>query len=176
MHDILVFNKGGRDARLEQLAAGREAPREFFYGFFDLERAGFSAAMLSSSGPVPGPLGALANQLERGLVWFTGIGARPLSARLTAHAINGAKVAISYTDGFSLSLGLGVARSPQRPILMGGFHGLSDMEQRSPPRAKALVRRLLRRSLAGLDHAFFFGPADRAVAIERYGVRPKNPR
>src|SRR5205085_1799222 len=71
---------------------------------------------------------------------------------------------------FSLSLGLGVARSPQRPILMGGFHGLSDMEQRSPPRAKALVRRMVQRSLAGLDHAFFFGPADRAVAIDRYGV------
>jgi glycosyltransferase involved in cell wall biosynthesis len=79
-------------------------------------------------------------------------------------------VVISYTDGFSLSLGLGVSRCLTRPILIGGFHGLSDLEIRAHKAARPLVRTLIRRAMHGLDHVFFFGPADREIAIGRYGV------
>ncbi len=167
---IVVFNKGGRDFRLERLSRGLEAPREFFYGYFDLERAGFPAAMISSAGAAPGALGTIADAVERGFAAFVGLGVRPLSARLAGRFIDGAKVLISFTDGFSLSLGLGCPRGAGRPIVIGGFHGLCDIEARARRPARMLVRALIRRALAGLDHAFFFGPADRDVAVLRYGL------
>src|SRR5262245_37102493 len=121
--DVLVFAKGGRDFRYERLSRGDETPREFFYGFFELEKAGLSAAMLSSAGAVPGLLGKLSDKLERGFAALTMLGVRPFSARLAKREIGNAKVAISYTDGFSLSLGLGFPKSHNRPVLIGGFHG-----------------------------------------------------
>ena len=171
--DVILFSKGGRDFRFERLSRGEEVPREFFYGFFELEKAGIAAAMMSSAGCFPGTLGLLADKVERGFASVTSLGVRPLSMRLSAGHISRAKVAISYTDGFSLSLGLGFPRRSGRPVLIGGFHGLSDIEERAPHSSRGLVRRLIARSLAGLDHAFFFGPADRSVAIERYGVAPE---
>lgn len=171
--DVVVFNKGGRDSRIERLARGEEAPREFFYGFYDLEKAGLKSAMLSTSGAEPGLLGYIADTFERAMASLTGVGARPLSVRLRAGAFKGAKVAISYTDGFSLSLGLSLGRVANRPILIGGFQGLSDIESRAPDAMRAVARAIIRRSLAGLDHVFFLGPADRARAIETYGVDPK---
>ncbi len=167
---VVVFNKGGRDFRLNALNRGEEVPREFYYGFFELAQAGLSAAMMSSSGAVPGLAGALADRLERGFAAVTGVGVRPLSMRLAAPALNGARVVISYTDGFSLSLGLGFPRGRNRPILIGGFHGLSDIETHADELGRPVARAVIRRSLAGLDHLFFFGPADRQIAIERYGV------
>jgi glycosyltransferase involved in cell wall biosynthesis len=167
---IVVFNKGGRDFRLDALSRGEEVPREFFYGFFELGQAGLSAAMMSSSGAVPGLAGTLANVIERGVAVATGVGVKPLSMRLYARSLDGVRVAISYTDGFSLSLGLGFPRCRNRPILIGGFHGLSDIEGHAGELARPVARALIRRSLAGLDHAFFFGTADRDVAIDRYGV------
>ena len=44
---------------------GEETPREFFYGFFDLEKSGIRAAMISSSGAMPGPSGGIADFIER---------------------------------------------------------------------------------------------------------------
>jgi glycosyltransferase involved in cell wall biosynthesis len=171
--DVVMFNKGGRDFRLDRLEHGKEAPREFFYGFFELEKAGISAAMLSSAGAVPGMLGAIADRIERGFASVTEIGVRPLSMRLQSASIKNAKVAMSYTDGFSLSLGIGMPQRPHRAVLMGGFHGLSDIENRVPDRMRALARKLIARALTGLDHAFFFGSADRQIAIDRYGLRPE---
>lgn len=170
--DIVVFNKGGRDSRIERLARGEEAPREFFYGFYDLEKAGLKSAMLSTSGAVPGLLGFVADKVERTMAAISGVGARPLSARLRASTFKNAKVAISYTDGFSLSLGLGLGRVAKRPILIGGFQGFSDIESRAPDSMRGLARAIIKRSLAGLDHVFFLGPADRARAIEAYGADP----
>ena len=62
--EIVMFNKGGRDFRYERLQRGEETPREFFYGLFDLQKAGLSAAMLSSSGRAPGAFGAAADAVE----------------------------------------------------------------------------------------------------------------
>ena len=168
--EIVLFNKGGRDFRMARLERGEETPREFFYGYFDVLAAGLSANMLSSAGAVPGVAGAIADRIERAFAALTGFGVRPLSARLSAGSFAKAKVVMSYTDGFSLSLGLGLERSPDRPVLMGGFHCLSDIEGRAPAALRGLVRSIIRRSLAGLDYLFFFGPADRQISIERYGL------
>jgi hypothetical protein len=170
--DVVVFSKGGRELRLERIGRGGEVPREFFYGYFDLAAAGLSATMMSSAGAVPGRLGAAADLVERGFARMVKLGARPLSARLAADWTDGAKVVVSFTDGFSLSLGLGFPRGNDRPVLIGGFHGLSDLEARAAAPARRLVRALIRRALARLDHVFCFGPADREVAIQRYGLDP----
>jgi hypothetical protein len=171
--EIIVFNKGGRDLRLARLAGGQEAPREFFYGFFDLEKAGLSAAMMSSASQAPGPLGVLSDRIERTFAALTGLGVRPFSVRLASKAMREAKVLISFTDSCSLSLGLDYPGGDGRPVLIGGFHGLTDIEQRAPAYARGLVNALIRRSLAGLDHVFFFGPADREAAIARYSLSPE---
>jgi glycosyltransferase involved in cell wall biosynthesis len=168
--EIAVFNKGGRDIRYQKLQRAEEAPREFFYGFLDLEKAGLSAVMLSSAGAVRGPLGAVAHFLEDSFIAATGLGVRPVSARLRAPSFGNAKVVISYTDGFSLSLGLGYAAGPHRPILIGGFHCLSDIEGRVGAWARPLARSLIRRALRNLDHVFCFGGADREFAVARYGL------
>jgi glycosyltransferase involved in cell wall biosynthesis len=167
---VILFNKGGRDFRIERLARGQEVPREFFYGYFDLERAGISCAMMSSAGRLPGASGLIADTVERAFARFTAIGVKPVTTRLAAPRIGAARVLISFTDGFSLSLGLGYPRRAGT-VLMGGFHGLSDIEERAPEPLRGVARRLITRALAGLDHAFFFGPADREVAIARYGLQ-----
>jgi glycosyltransferase involved in cell wall biosynthesis len=167
---VTLFAKGGRDFRLDRQARGNAVPREFFYGFFDLERAGILSVLQSTAGPVAGPVGAVADLLERVFARATGLGVRPLSLRLNRRWMSDVQVAISFTDGFSLSLGLDAVRGADRPVLIGGFHGLSDIEARSNVLARPLVRRLIARSLAALDHVFFFGALDRQTAIERYGL------
>ncbi len=169
--DVVLFSKGGRDFRLERLASGQEVPREFFYGYFDLARTGTPTAIRSTAGRRPGAAGFAYDFIERAFARATALGVKPLSARLMAKGVDGAKVLISFTDGFSLSMGLGFPARGGIPVLIGGFHGLSDIEGRSQERSRNLVRRLITRSLAGLDHVFFFGPADREVAIERYGLK-----
>lgn len=171
--EVLVFNKGGRDFRLEKLNAGEDVPREFFYGFFDLENAGISSAMLPTSGAEPGFLGAIADKIERPFASITGVGVRPLSVRLKSASLKNTKVAISFTDGFSLSLGIGMKRSKDGPILIGGFHGLSDIENRTPERMRDVARAIIRRAIARLDHVFFFGPADREFALANYRLDPE---
>lgn len=171
--DVLVFNKGGRDFRMDRLERGEPVPREFFYGFPDLIEAGIRAKMLSSAGAVPGPAGWSADVLERVLVRALGLGLRPFSARLRASGFDGAKVVMSYTDGFSLSLGLARPTLSAPPILMGGFHALSDMEDRVPAGRRVLARRLIQRALGGLDHVFFFSPADHLEVMRRYRLPPE---
>lgn len=171
--EIVVCNKGGRDFRFDLLERGEAAPREFFYGFLDLKQAGFHTAMMSTSGAVPGNVGAVVHLFERATVYALGAGARPLSARLRMRKIPNAKVVISNTDGFSLSLGFAFSMKRSPAILMGGFQGLSDIEARARAAMRPLTRSLIRRALTGLDHVFFLAPADRDAAVVRYGLAPE---
>lgn len=171
--DVVLFTKGGRDFRVARMLAGEEVPREFFYGFFELADAKVNAAFLSSAGRQPGSFGLFADVLERSFAKATMLGVRPLSAKLSLKKAGAPKVVISYTDGFSLSLGLSRRRGAKQPFLIGGFHGLSDIEERARAPLKGLVRSLITYSLGNLDHIFFFGPADRDYAIRRYGVSPQ---
>jgi hypothetical protein len=165
---VVLVVKGGRDHRYDRLRSGEEVPREFFYGYFDLMEAGVPTAFMSSAGSNPGVAGLLADKAERAFAYLTALGIRPLSTLLARNQLQGADVVISYTDGFSLSMGLGLGQLANRPVLLGGFHGLTDIEEREEIRGAGLVRRLIARSLRGLDHTFFFGEADREEAIRRY--------
>jgi glycosyltransferase involved in cell wall biosynthesis len=173
--EILFFTKGGRDHRLRLLDAGEETPREFFYGFFETEAVGrtggrFRARLLSSAEPYAGAIGRLAHLAEQAWSRASHLGLRLWYVRERQSLLSEARLAISFTDGFSLTLGNYYRRTPRdgRPFLIGGFHGLSDIAHRSPAALSPAVTRLIARGLAGLDHVFFFGPADRDYAIARY--------
>lgn len=81
-------------------------------------------------------------------------------------------IAISFTDGFTIAMGLSATRLPSDMKRIGGFMGLCDLSERAAPPLRAHVDRAIRNSLPGLDHMFFFGSADRDEALARYGVDP----
>ena len=83
-----------------------------------------------------------------------------------------AKVAVSFTDHFSLTMGDYLRHQRKRPFAFGLFHGLSDIENRLPALGRLTGPGYIRRALSGLDHVGFFGPADREEAIRRYGLTP----
>ncbi|MBL8701859.1 MAG: glycosyltransferase family 4 protein [Alphaproteobacteria bacterium] len=168
--DVVVFNKGGRDFRWKALQAGEEAPREFFYGYVEVAAARGRIAMAPAAGALPGRLGAAASFLESLASESTHLGLRPLSLRLMASSLRERRVLISFTDGFSTTLGLASRGVLGRAVRIGGFHCLSDLALRARPWARAYSHERIRRALAGLDHAFFFGPADRDECVRRYGV------
>lgn len=169
--EVVMFNKGGRSQRLALLQANGEAPREFLYGYAELLGSGCRAVMLSTAEPYPGPLGRMRSLCEQAFSRTTHLGLRLHHVATHQKLLRSAKAAISFTDGYSLTLGLYYRNRPRRgPCVIGGFHGLSDVERRAPAPLRPLVRRAIRRALSGLDHAFFFGPADRGYAMARYNL------
>lgn len=167
--DVVLLNKGGRDNRMKLLAEGKEAPREFFYGYLELARDR-KTAMLSSGDPYVGPIGFVANLFEQAWSRASHLGIRLWHVRTIQPILRRARVVISFTDGYSVTLGLYFwnSRRGNRPFVVGGFHGLSDMENRARPILRPIVHWLIDRALRGLDHVFFFGAADREFAISRY--------
>lgn len=81
-------------------------------------------------------------------------------------------IAISFTDGFTIAMGLSAASLPPATKRIGGFMGLCDLSERASPLLRSHVDHVIRRSLPGLNHIFFFGSADRDEAIARYGIDP----
>ncbi len=55
-----------------------------------------------------------------------------------------------------------------KPILIGGFHGLSDSVEDVPIFLKKFYKKKIYDSLKNLDHIFFFGDADRENAIKMF--------
>lgn len=170
MAEIICFDKGGREARRALVAEGR-APREFFYGVMELQERGYDIEQVSTAEPYRGPGAALHRGLELAFSHLTRLGLRShflveIQARMRA-----ARVAVSFTDGFSLTLGHYYRNiRTGAPFLVGCFHGLSDFEFKAPALLRPLVRRIIRRALHRLDHVAFFGPADREFGISRYGL------
>jgi hypothetical protein len=170
MADIICFDKGGRDARRALVAEGR-APREFFYGVMDLQERGYDIEQRSSAEPYTGPLAAMYRGVELAWSHLTRLGLRTHCLDEIQDKMCRTRVAVSFTDGFSLTLGYYYRNICEgAPFLIGCFHGLSDLENRPAEAMRPLVRRLIRQSLHRLDHIAFFGPADREFGITRYGL------
>jgi glycosyltransferase involved in cell wall biosynthesis len=170
MAEIICFDKGGRDARRALVGQGR-APREFFYGVMDLQDRGYDIEQLSSGEPYGGPLAALYRAIELAWSHLTRLGLRTHFLDEIQSKMARARVAVSFTDGFSLTLGYYYRNiRAGTPFLVGCFHGLSDFENKPSAVMRPLSRNVLRRSLQRLDHVAFFGPADREVGISRYGL------
>lgn len=173
MAEIICFDKGGREARRALVAKGR-APREFFYGVMELQERGYDIEQISSAEPYKGPLATLHRALELAFSHLTRLGLRTHFLTGIQGRMRAARVAVSFTDGFSLTLGHYYRNiRTGAPFLVGCFHGLSDFEFKATPLLRPLVRRMIRRALHRLDLVAFFGPADREFGISRYGLPPE---
>ena len=171
MAEILCFDKGGREARRSLVAEGR-APRDFFYGVMDLQQRGYDIEQMSSAGRYGDALGPVHRAMELAWSHLTRLGLRSHFLAGIQQQMRAAGVAISFTDGFSLTLGNFYRNiDAAAPFLIGCFHRLSDFESSVTPVLRPLVARVIRRALHRLDHIAFFGPADREFGISRYGLQ-----
>lgn len=173
MAEIICFDKGGRDARRTLIGEGR-APRDFFYGILELQERGYDIDQVSSAAPYSGQIGRLHRLVESASSRLTHVGLRPHFVSVIQPQMQEARVAMSFTDGFSLTLGHYYRNiRAGAPYLIGCFHGLSDFEFKMPTLLRPFLTRVIRRALQRLDHVAFFGPADRQFGIERYGLQPE---
>ena len=166
---LLLFPAAGRTERLQQ-ARDRSGPREFFYGYLGLSDRGQPLDLADSRKDPDGPLARLELAYVRGRNTITNLGLARSRVLALRPELERHDIALSFTDAFSLSLGFYRNMLRPAPLLVGGFHGLADLidEVRRPFRGWARSR--IARGLAGLDHLFFFGDADRRRSIELYNL------
>jgi len=165
----MLFPGAARSVRLEGLKTG-DIPKDFFYGYPHLSERGYDVQLIDTRKDPDGLIG-------KSILWFqycisrmVGFGFNTARVSAVAQDIRLVDVAVSFTDAFSLSMGFCKTKDSSLPMLVGGFHGLADIEAFVKPIFRPLIRRLIRRSLSGLDHIFFFGPGDRERACEVYGL------
>lgn len=170
---ILLMSKSGLFERVDEIARG-EAPREFFYNFFDLVEKGCDARMTNTSSPYSGVDGSLSRLGERAWARISGISQRRHYLDVIADAWQNADVIISFTDHFSLTLGDYFRKRERRPKTVGVFHGLSDFASHLTPVGQAYADTYVRRSLKGLDALCFLGPGDLNEAKSRYDLGNKH--
>ena len=89
-----------------------------------------------------------------------------------AGALSDGDTALSFNDGFSMSLGLYPRDALPGVYRIGGFMGLSDLVPRARTPLQSYVRRAISAALKNLDHVFFFGEPDRKQATSVYGLDP----
>ena len=169
---VLVFDKGGRSERIALLQEGR-VPRDFLYGTDRLIKQGFDIKRLSSRVTYGGGLlNKLIHLKEQLLSRLTHLGLRAHVIKHYQYFFANSNVVISFTDGFSLTLGSYFRGIPKNkaPFLIGCFHGLSDLEFKTPRFMRWYTKSVIKRSLNRLDHLAFFGPADRDYAIDRFSI------
>ena len=167
---IIIFDKGGRTKRVLDQKKGL-APRDFLYGTDKLEQTGNIIDRQNVRSSYTGARGRIVQGLESIISRFTGMGMRPHLAKQFKRKLQANEVAISFTDGFSLTLG-DVYRKDYtlKSRLVGCFHRLCDIEDAVPKYLKNHLRRKITLALERLDHVAFFGPEDRNEAIKRYGL------
>lgn len=166
-----IYPASARAGRIKGLAAG-DSPKDFFYGYTRMLEKEYPCSIVDSQRDPDGMIPNLLMKAQRarsGLMTF-GINTQRVSA--IAGELSGKDIALSFTDSFSLSMGLYRNKIHNRPVLVGGFHGLTDMAEMARPGFRWIAHSIVRRALDGLDHLFFFGPADQARAIEIYGQPP----
>ncbi len=169
---LFIFPGQSRSDRLARIATG-DVPKEFFYGYLALRDAGFDVAIADSRRDPDDLLGRLLVRFEIRRNSFLRLGYSKQRVRALHAALAQSDLALSFTDGFSLSLGLYGPQLSKPPILIGGFHGLADMVDLVRPPFARIMHGRIKHALAGLDHLFFSGEPDRLKSIERFGLPPK---
>ncbi len=172
---ILVFDKGGREERIE-LIKKNEAPKDFFQGIEFLKSKGFNITHLSSVKNYKNNLlFKSGNFLEEFFSKLTKIGIRPLSVFQFNEKVNSADYLVSLTDGFSLSLGFYYyfINRKNKIKLVGAFHRLSDYDTNLPIFLKFLYWKIISKILKRLDYIVFYGPADRVNSINHFKIPRK---
>jgi len=167
---LIVCDKGGREERISEVAEGNAA-RDFFYGTDQLHGSGFDISRECVRSPYPGIKGHIIQRYESIISRCTGLGMRPYLAKKILNKLQSNDLAISFTDGFSLTLGYVHKKNLKiRSKLVGCFHRLCDIEESAPNFLKKYIRKRIKSALRRLDHVSFFGPADREEAIKRYKI------
>lgn len=166
---LFLYPGQGRAERRAGLADG-STPREFFYGLDAAEAAGHEVRIGDTRRDPDGLLARLrlGGEIARNRVMRYGTSAERV--RALAGELQWADMALAFTDGFSISLGLHARPVAPGTRLVGGFHGISTFTERTPAPLRPLAHARTRRALRGLDHLFFFGATDRRYAIETYGL------
>lgn len=170
---LFLYPGASRSRRLDTALAG-DSPREFFYGLIGLAASGFDARIGDTHATPANPVWRAILALEIARNRFARVGWSRARVKALEAAFAETDIAISFTDGFTIAMGLAAASLPHRTSKLGGFMGLCDLSERARPAAKWHTERAIRRSLGGLDHVFFFGDADRNEAIRRYGLAREN--
>lgn len=168
---LFLYPGESRNSRLQNLASG-DVPREFFYGYLALAAAGAQCAIGDTRSDPTG-------RWQRALLKFEMLRNKAINLGLSRQRIDAlaptfarSDVAISFTDGFSVGMGLWARRYAPKVVLAGGFHGLADMIDKVHPAMRGYAAARVRQGLHGLDHLFFFGDADRTQSIARYALDP----
>ncbi|MBO6782673.1 MAG: glycosyltransferase family 4 protein [Alphaproteobacteria bacterium] len=171
MKIVFLFPGRGRDVRADGQSDG-STPREFFYGMSALDTDGHAVSFADNRRDPDGawPLAHLKWEILRNRIMHYGTSAERV--RAVSDELRRNDLALSFTDGFSLSLGRHARRFGATARLAGGFHGISTFTERTPAPFRAAAEARTRAGLHGLDHCFFFGAADRQYAIDTYGLDP----
>lgn len=165
----ILFPGAGRKQRLQETEGG-QSPREFFYGALELAARGFALRYADTRQDPDTILGNARLWVERARNRLSGFGLSRQRVAALKSEIDDAGIAISFTDGFSLSLGRHRRLLAGGAVLAGGFHGLADMPDEVAPPFRPWARAQIQKSVAGLDHLFFFGEADRKESIRRFEI------
>lgn len=168
---LFLYPGRSRQERLAQIDSG-SVPRDFYYGLLSMRDSGWDASIGDTRKDPTGRWRKLLLQLESLRSRCLRFGYYHQRVTALAEDLATCDQAISFTDGFSVALGLygPRLRHGRRPLLLGGFHGLTDIVAEANPLFRWFVAAKVRAGLAGLDHVFFFGEADRRKAIRCYGV------
>jgi len=169
-HTLFLFPGASRINRLDGINTG-EVPKEFYYGYLYLKEQGYSAEVADTHDCKKSIINKMLLNYEIKRNSFLNFGISKQRVIALENKINNAETAISFTDGFSLSMGLYHKKYKKETILIGGFHGLSDILKFVKPGIRKYADYKIRKALNKLDHIFFFGDADQKQAIEYFNIK-----
>lgn len=166
---LFLFPSESRQRRLAEIETGT-VPKEFFYGYLQLLEDGHDVMMANTRKDPDGRMqrAELGWEILRNRVSNSGFSRQRVAA--LHEQISQSYMALSFTDWFSLSLGLYGKSAGIGSVLVGGFHGLADMGGTVKPPLRWGIDAKIRQALKGLDHLFFFGESDRQQSILRFGL------
>ena len=165
---IFCIFKSGRNSRYDLINKGL-APREFFYGMYDLEKKGYNILRLTSEFETNKISLKISRIKEILFNYFHKLGLGPSTLKFYLSKFESSNIIISFTDGLSLTLGYYSNFFKNKDLyLIGCFHCLSDYENRLPKFLRFWSRMIIKRSIKNLDHLAFFGPADRDYVLDNY--------
>ena len=169
-HTLFLFPGASRVDRLDGINT-RTAPKEFYYGYLYLKDQGYSVEIVDTHNCKKNIINRVLLNYEIKRNSFLNFGISKQRVIALEDKINHADTAISFTDGFSLSMGLYCTKYKKKPILIGGFHGLSDILKFVRPGVKKYADYKIRKALDNLDHILFFGEADQLQAIDYFNIQ-----
>lgn len=165
----ILYPDAGRRDRQDDTVAGA-APKEFFYGGLAYGEAHSGLIYGDTRSDPDSFTGQLSLRYVRARNAAMNFGLAKPRVTALSRVVADVDAMFSFTDAFSISLGYYRRMVGGRAVVAGGFHGLCDMVDEVKAPFRPFARRAIRRGLAGLDMAFFFGPADREEAIRRFGL------